>query len=370
MKYDILLYLFVSSAGIQLFFWIIWFSRLVFYKKKNIDEPVKEEGVSVIICARNELENLKNLLPKIYEQDYSQFEVIVVNDRSADESFDYLRIEEQRQSLLEVVHIEHSPDHIQSKKYAIMLGVKKAKYDLILLTDADCYPASNQWIKSMSSCFTEKIQIVLGYSQYEKRKGILNSFIRFETFYTGLHYVSAALAKMPYMGVGRNLAYRKSLFLEVNGFSGYEKTMGGDDDLFVNKNSTRKNTSVCIGIDSVVYSYPKSTIGALYKQKLRHLSIGKHYKGINKTTLGILSLSHILFWLSFIILASVAREPIWLLFGIIGRFAFISITFIPASKKLGDKISWWNLALLDLLFVGYYVVTGIPALFSKRVKWR
>ena len=369
MVFKIVFYIFLGSTAVQFMFWFFRFSRLVFMKEKRSQKPALNEPVSVVVCARNELQNLKNLLPRLYEQDYDNFEIIVVNDRSGDGTYDFLREEEQGNSLLEVVNIESTPDHIQEKKYALMLGIKKAKNDIVLLTDADCYPNTRFWIKTMASGFEENIKIVLGFSQYERKKGLLNKLIRFETLYTAIQYVSAALGRSPYMGVGRNLAYRKSFFLEKNGFSGYEKVIGGDDDLFVNKNGNKSNTKVVVGKDALVISYPKTKWRDFYRQKKRHLSVGKLYKGGNKTSLGILSLSHILFWFSFITLAVMSREPVWLMWGLLIRAAFLLVTFVPASKKLGDRVNFWNLVILDIIYVIYYSFTGIPALFSKKVKW-
>ncbi|MDN5212151.1 glycosyltransferase [Fulvivirgaceae bacterium BMA12] len=341
----------------------------MFLKHKGSQERDQKEPVSVVICARNELENLKVLLPKLYDQEYEDYEIIVVNDRSGDGTYDFLREEEPKNSRLEVVNIESTPDHIQEKKYALILGIKKAKNDIVLLTDADCYPNSRHWIQAMANGFKANINIVLGFSQYERKKGLLNKLIRFETLYTAIQYISAALGRSAYMGVGRNLAYRKSFFLEKNGFSGFEKVIGGDDDLFVNKNSNKNNTKVAIGADALVISYPKTKWRDFYRQKKRHLSVGKLYKGRNKTGLGILSLSHILFWFSFITLAVMSREPIWLVLGLLIRTFFLLVTFVPASKKLGDRVNFWNLILLDVVYMVYYFFTGIPVLFSKKVKW-
>lgn len=369
MLIKILLYIFIGCAGIQLLYWLIWFSKLVFHTQKPSKKVNPDEPVSVVICARNEFDNLKTLLPKLYEQNYKEFEIIVVNDNSGDDTYDFLRVEEPLQEKLQVVNIENTPDHIQNKKYALMLGIKRAKHDLILLTDADCYPNTENWIKSMARSFEDKTQIVLGYSQYEKRPGLLNKLIRYETLYTGIQYLAAALSKSPYMGVGRNLAYRKSFFLANNGFAGFERVIGGDDDLFVNKYGNGKNTRIAIGKDAVVISYPKSTWTEFFRQKKRHLSVGKLYRGGKKTSLAILSLTHILFWFSFITLAVMSREPIWLLWGLLIRLFFLLITFVPGAIKLGDRVSLWNLALLDFIYVGYFFFTGIPALFSKKIKW-
>jgi hypothetical protein len=91
------------------------------------------------------------------------------------------------------------------KKLSITLGVKGAKFEHLILTDADCRPASRNWLKSIAENFSNEKQIVLGYGPYKKEKGFLNRLIRFDTTWIGMNYFSMALAKLPYMGVGRNL---------------------------------------------------------------------------------------------------------------------------------------------------------------------
>lgn len=363
----ILFYLFVSSVIIQLYFLLSTYIRLIFYKKKETKTAVAP--VSIIVCAFNELENLKKLLPKLYEQKHPDFEIIVVDDKSYDGTYEYLREEAQQNSLLQVATITETPEHINYKKYALLIGIKKAKHDVVLFTDADCIPATDQWASAMSAAFEKDTNIVLGYSQYEKRKGLLNAFIRYETLHTGVQYIAAALGKRAYMGVGRNLAYKKSFFLEKDGFSGFEGVMGGDDDLFVNKYATRKNTKVSIGRNSLVYSYPKTTFKEFYQQKLRHLSVGKLYRFGSKFRLGILLFTLLLFWFSFITLAIVEKEPFWLLGGFLGRLVYLVLIYIPSGKKLGDSTNIFTLIFLDFFYLMYQFIIGIPALFAKKVKW-
>ncbi len=363
----ILFYLFISSIVIQLYFLLSAYIRLIFYKKKESKTTL--QPVSIIVCAYNELENLKKLLPKLYEQQHPDFEIIIVDDKSYDGTYEFLREESANNSLLKVATITETPDHINYKKYALLIGIKKAKNDIVLLTDADCLPASDEWVTSMTDSFEKETKIVLGYSQYKKETGFLNTFIRYETLHTGVQYIAAALAKNAYMGVGRNLAYRKSFFLEKDGFSGFEGVMGGDDDLFVNKYADRKNTKISIGKDSLVYSIPKTTFKEYYRQKLRHLSVGKLYRFGSKFRLGILLFAPLLFWFSFITLAIVEKEPAWLLWGFAIRLVYLILIYVPSSKKLGDSINIFGLLFMDFFYLIYQFIIGIPALFAKKVRW-
>lgn len=322
--------------------------------------------MSIVICAQNELENLKTLLPKLYDQSHSNFEIIVVNDRSNDGSYDYLLEESQRELKLKVVTISKVPDKFNGKKYAITLGVKAAQFDKILLTDADCIPMSNEWANNMSSF---KGDFNLGFSSYKKTSGLLNYFIRFETLWTGINYIGLALAGVPYMGVGRNLAYRKSLFFDNKGFSGYMDVTGGDDDLLVNKHATAKNTAITIGNESLTESIPKTTWPTFFRQKLRHLSVGKYYRPKTRVLLGILTISHTFMWLLLFLL--IAAEYQWpIVAGLfIAKTILTYLTFILGSKRFGVRFNIWGLIFLDLMYVLYFLITGIAALMTKRVRW-
>jgi hypothetical protein len=136
----------------------------------------------------------------------------------------------------------------------LSIGIKSSKYEVMLLTDADCTPASDLWIQKMQDAYRDGVEIVLGYGAYKKQKGFLNKLVRFETFHTALQYLSYALAGMPYMGVGRNLSYRKELFYRVKGFSSINHIPGGDDDMFINKVSTKKNTAIVVDKDAFTLS--------------------------------------------------------------------------------------------------------------------
>src|SRR6185436_3860360 len=158
------------------------------------------------------------------------------------------------------------------------IGIREAKHEILLLTDADCVPASEFWIQHMQDAYDENIDVVLGYGAYHKTKDFLNKLIRFETFHTALQYLSYALAGMPYMGVGRNLSYKKSLFFRHKGFSSINHIPSGDDDLFINKAATKKNTAVIIDPEAITRSIPKRTSKAWKKQKARHYTTAKFYK--------------------------------------------------------------------------------------------
>jgi glycosyltransferase involved in cell wall biosynthesis len=367
MSIDLPLAVFIFACSVQLIFLLLLIKAFVSYRSKSSTD---NKPISLVIAAHDGEENLRKLLPKLYEQQHVDFEIIIVDDRSNDNTYDLLLDETKKHANLKMVRVTQTPEKMNSKKYALTLGIKAAKYENIVFTDADCFPESNLWLSSMSSNFSNPAkEINLGVSLYIKSKGFLNAFIRFEAIWTAIQYVGMAMLGMPYMGVGRNLAYKKSLFLNNKGFNSHISTMGGDDDLFVNKHARAKNTSVQIGADSLVYSIPKSTWSEFITQKIRHLSVGKYYKFSHKLMLGLLALSHLVFWVSSIGLAIMLKEPYLVAAGFIIRTLLLYITFFISSKKFGARFRLWGLVFLDFIFVFYYLSTGMRTLFTKRVRW-
>ena len=290
----------LTFIGIFLLSWIVqmiyyWgvFSRLAFFKPKPGEEK-ELPPVSVVICARNEYHNLVNNLPEIFAQEYPNFEVVIVNHASDDETSGYLKEIQIQHKNLKVVNIERDLNFFKGKKFPLSMGIKSASNEILLLTDADCQPAGKNWIASMVQQYYPETEIVLGYGPYEKKSGLLNLFIRFDTFMVALQYFSFALSGKPYMGVGRNLSYKRSMFFKNKGFTSHYKIPSGDDDLFINKVANRKNTRINIEPESYQFSRPKKTFSQWLDQKQRHLSTGKHYIFKFKFLLGLFSLSQIL----------------------------------------------------------------------------
>jgi biofilm PGA synthesis N-glycosyltransferase PgaC len=248
---------FLLCLLIQLIYYLGIYSRLVFFAAKPSLAVI--EPVSVIICARNEADNLEKYLPAVLSQQYPAFEVIVVNDGSSDETEDLLRRFMGQYPHLRTTIIREDKKFSHSKKLAVTIGIKSAKHDILVFTDADCEPASNQWLKKIASNFTGDKKIVLGYGGYFSRKDFLNKYIRYDTLTIAMQYLSFAISGFPYMGVGRNIAYRKSFFYKTAGFSRHLHILSGDDDLFVNENANKQNTAVEFSHDSHTRSDPSSS---------------------------------------------------------------------------------------------------------------
>ena len=326
----VLFILFCSTGVIQLFYYS-WF-YLAPLKIKSIKEEGEYEPVSVIICARNEAENLRKFLPNVLEQDYRSFEVIVVNDCSEDNSDDVLGELLLKYPNLKISNITKDTRFTHNKKFAQFIGIKAAANDLLIFTDADCCPTSRNWIKEISRNFTDGIEFVLGYGGYETRKGILNKYIRYDTLFIAMQYLGMAIRGIPYMGVGRNLAYRKQVFFRNKGFGNHNHVISGDDDLFVNTNATKSNTRVVFSPDSHTLSIPALTVTDWVKQKQRHLSTGKYYRLSNKILLFTEPFSRVLFYLLFIILIS--HLYLWpALIAVFGARHFVQLFAFELSRR-------------------------------------
>ncbi|RDB06899.1 glycosyltransferase [Runella aurantiaca] len=375
---NILLGLFVVIVLVQLYYILFVFAKLLFQQP-----PVEKKhwpAVTVVVCAHNELENLRELLPMLNEQDYPNYEVVVMNDRSWDGTEEFAEEEANVWNKVRFVHIRQEYDHVTPKKYAVTTAVRGAKHEVILLTDADCRPTTDQWIKGMAACLTEEKQIVIGFSPYQKLDGFLNRLIRFETFYVAIQYLSLALAGKPYMAVGRNLMYSKSLFTQNKGFYTHLRVTGGDDDLLMNEIATGHNTAVCLNADAFMVSLPKTTWKDWYRQKKRHLSVSKYYKTGNKVRLAVLSGAHVLSWMLFLglILGCLWNYQAFLAYIIIIGVLF-SIRLVTqwivlglASRKLHKSVGWFAIPLMDLTLFVYYFTMSFVMWYNRRkkVRWR
>jgi len=364
----ILLALFLITLVIQCFYYLGIYTRLARYKTGQSKHSTKE--VSVVICARNEAENLEIFLPLILDQDYPEFEVVVVNDCSTDHTEELLSEMKLSHQRLRYTNIPVNEKFTHGKKLALTIGLKAASYDHVLLTDADCYPSGKLWLQGMAGKLQGEKEIVLGYGRYERRKGILNSIIRYETAFTALQYFSFALKGLPYMGVGRNLAYRKELFFQNKGFADHYHIASGDDDLFVNQNAGKKNTSVEIAAESHTISIPKKKTGAWIRQKRRHLTAGNLYSKGSRFRLGTELISRIILYTSFILITvlSIWLWPAVILFGL---FLLIRlIIFKLGMLRLNEKYLLLPSLILDPILPLILGVIWVSNFFiTKKQPW-
>jgi poly-beta-1,6-N-acetyl-D-glucosamine synthase len=322
------------------------FAKLAFYKRRN-EEVTKLPSVSVIISAKNEDENLQNYLPVLMEQDYPDYEVIVINDQSVDDTKFILEAFEKQYKRLQVVTVtEHINEH-NGKKLPLTLGIRRAKNEILLLTDADCKPLTDQWIRTMVRNFNPGTDIVIGYSPYKKMNSLLNLFIQFDTFYTALQYFSFTIKKKPYMAVGRNMAYRRTFFFDKKGFSRHLTIPFGDDDLFVNDNATPDNVAIELSQDSFVESRPENNFADWLHQKRRHLISGRDYKSEDKKKLVWVWFSQVFFYIALIPAAIYTKFYIALLVIVFLKLVMMYLIYWKALSRLNRKYLIIYILLLD-----------------------
>jgi len=365
---EIVFYIFCLLALIQLFYYSFFYSRVAFYKQKSRQQS-QQHPVSVIICARDEDENIARNLPGVLVQKYATtHEVIVVNDNSVDDSKYILEELQKTFKFLQIVDLKQEAKLISGKKYPLSIGIKEAKHEIVLLTDADCVPATEFWIQKMQDAYVNGTEIVIGYGAYYKKPGLLNKLIRFETFHSALQYLSFALAGNPYMGVGRNLSYKKDVFLRNKGFSSINHIPGGDDDLFINKVASKHNTRVVIDKDAITLSQPKGSFSQWLRQKTRHYSTARYYKKTNKFLLAAYSISQFLFYPLFILAILFYDWRLSLaVFG--ARLLLQGFVFFRAMKKLDEADLWPFFVFFDIWMFFYYIIFA-PSLWKRpRVSW-
>jgi glycosyltransferase involved in cell wall biosynthesis len=325
---------FAAAAAIQIFYYLFFYLSVYLHKPR----PAKSDQppVSIIICARNEAENLKNFLPAVLEQVYPDYEVIVVNDCSEDNSYDILGTYLVKYPHLRVSTVNKDPKFTHNKKMAQFIGIKAAKNEILLFTDADCEPVSNKWLEGMTSRFTTETSFVLGYGGYRKENGLLNKYIRYDSMTIAMQYLGMALRGVPYMGVGRNLAYRRSVFFDNKGFGVHNHLQSGDDDLFVNTNANGKNTYAEFGAGTHTLSVPAKTIKEWFTQKKRHLTTAPYYKFRDKFLLITETSTRVMFYALMVVLLSFTFMWPFVL-GIFGlRLATMSTVLFLVSGKLNE----------------------------------
>nr|WP_321522188.1 glycosyltransferase [uncultured Macellibacteroides sp.] len=262
-----------------------------------VDDQQKKNfpPVSVIVYAKNESENLKRNLPSLLSQNYPDYEVIVINDGSTDESDEVLKILENDNKHLYHTYIPENVKYLSRKKLALTVGIKAAKHDILLFTEANCFPQSENWVASMAGKFSEGVDLVIGFCAYEDKRGFFHKLAAYDNLMIGIQYIASALIRHPFMGYGRNLAYRRQLFFDHKGYYKSLNLHAGDDDLFVNEAATPQNTRVVFSPDSITRMIAIDQFKVWKEMKVSRAATQKFYHGFSLTFYRIESVSRILF---------------------------------------------------------------------------
>ncbi len=371
--------MFVVLALLTMVCWIIlvfhyWlqFYKLAYYIPQELNDAALPP-LSVVICARNEAQNLFKFLPKIFSQEYPEFQVVVVNDCSWDESEHILEEFQAKHKNLHVVHLKEEEIRDHDKKLALTLGIKGAKFPHLVFTDADCYPSSVHWLKHMAQGFDGNKQIVVAYAPYEKTRGFLNRLVRLDAFLNAIQYLSAALANKTYMAVGRNMAYTREIFFENKGFASQYYIQSGDDDLFVNKIAKPGNSSVVIHPGAFTYTPSKKKFRHWIWQKKRHLSASAHYKFATKLKLGAYAMANFLFFplcVSLLLLPVFPHQHWYILSVWLPIFLSKALIRLMSARRLRENDLWWFSFLGAWVLAIIYPYLHFTNLFTKRHRWK
>ena len=349
-----ILILFGVITLIQLVYYYVIYGRFAFYRKKSA-LGFRDIPISVVIVVRDDAALAVQALPSLLEQQYSFFEIVIVNDRSRDEnSLQAIREYKDRYPNIKIVDLSTAVSTSRGKKMAISMGVKCATYDHILLTSPSCKPASQQWLSNMAQNFQFQHRIVLGYNTFEKKKGIYNHFLHYDNLMGAVQYFSHALMHSTYRGDLNNVAFVRPLFYKQNGFIAYSHLLYGEEDIFIHRASTPNNVAIEFAPEAVTLQQhsPKYGYWRLHKVSLYYTRKFNSLK--NKILLGGYELTNILFY-ALLSLSIVAFLHLPLLLYITAGIAVLRIASLYvvmgiAAKKLQEKTVIPFLLFYDLLF--------------------
>lgn len=359
----------ITLVLFQVLYYIIVYGRTCFHKSPK-EELEHFPSVSVVICAKDDAYNLEKRLPFILEQQYPNFEVVVVNDASKDESEYVLRVLQEIYPHLNVVRLYENVNRFLGKKYPISIGIKSAKNEIILLTEADTQPSGYNWITEMVKGFEPKTQMVIGHSIYESKNTFISSLIQYEHQTSSMNYLGNAILKNPYMGTGKNLAFTKKMFFAVNGFIPQYNIPVGEDQVFVNKYANSKNTKVVLTKDSISQTAPKEKFYEWMIQKKRNYRSLSYFKLKDKLTVSLMPITTVLLY-SLIAISIIYKFP-WqyAVMALMIKYTIQIIIYFKTSRKLGTKQVAFLSPLYEIIFLPFNTIIRISSLLTKRDKWK
>ncbi len=369
MALDIVFFVYITVVAIQVLYYLGVFSHLSFIKTPQ--PTPKRIPVSVIVCAKNQAENVSRLIPLLLAQNYPEFEIVLINNASSDATLDIFKEYDKKYEHIKLVDVINNEAFWGNKKYALTLGIKAAKYEHLLFIDADCTPNSTHWIATMGAHFTQAKTIVLGYGAYQRVKGsFLNKLIRFDTLFTAIQYFSWAKTGRPYTGIGRNLAYKREEFFKTNGFINHMSIRSGEDQLFVNEAANAKNTAICIDNQSFTYSEAKTSFSEWINQKRRYASIVTRYKSFDKFQLRLFNFTQL--WFIILTISLFILNYNWIVISALVGFRYI-ISWVVVGRwasKLKEKDTIYFYPFIEIILIFTQAKVFLNNLFSKPIHWK
>jgi len=366
---NIIFYVFVAVVVLQMVYYLVIYGKFAFAKPQDI--TTKKLPVSVIVCAKNDSENVKRLIPLLAAQNYPDFELVLIDNASSDDTLDVFEEFEQQYPNIRLVKVENNEAFWGNKKYALTLGIKAAKKEYLLFIDANCVPNSPEWIAHMASQFTMSKTIILGYAAYEKKKNsFLNKIIRYDGMLNATQYFAWARAGRPFNGNGRNLAYKKEEFFKVNGYINHMKMHMGEDSLFINEVATPKNTAICYTPESFTYRESKKSFKGWIKEKRKKTYTASFFRSFDQLQIKAFYVSQLSFIVLAIVLAALQFNWMFLVPVIVLRYIISWVTMAQSAKRLQEKdaVYWYPVIEIILIFTQLYV--NCTNLFSKQAHWK
>ncbi|MCL4281067.1 MAG: glycosyltransferase [Flavobacteriales bacterium] len=349
------------------FFHLAIFSRLAFRRQES--EPDHDLPVSVVVCARNESLALQRLIPLLMDQDHREFEVIVVNDRSDDDTWEVLQWMRPEYPRLKPVNIQADEKFSYGKKIALGVGVRSAKYPHVLVTDADCLPVGRDWVSLMAAGFKEGRQIVIGHSPYERQPGLTSLLERYDGFSKAVQYIAFAQAGLPYMGVGRNMAFTSDLFFGAKGQHRHRQLMSGDDDLFINEVARANNTAAMADGRSYMTTRATPDLATWFRRKRRHYTTARFYRFGHQLLLTLLPAARMVLWATILYLLFTGHVQAALAGLAVELLVFLPIGMM-AMRRLGAGAIIWLALPLEWLFLLLDPCIYLSTLIIKPQRWK
>ncbi|MBL7983530.1 MAG: glycosyltransferase [Flavobacteriales bacterium] len=362
-----ILYTLVAALVVLAFFHLAIFSRLAF--KHPRVEPDRTLPVSIVVCARNESNSLQQLIPLLMDQDHGEFEVVVVNDRSEDDTWEMLQWMKPEHPRLRPVNIQADEKFSYGKKIALGVGIRSAKYDHVLLTDADCMPVGRDWVSTMCAGFRNGKKVVIAFSPYEKQSGFTNLIERYDGVSKAMQYISFAQAGLPYMGVGRNLGYTQDMFLSAKGPRRHTALMSGDDDLFINEVARANNTTAIADGRSFMTTRATPDLITWLRRKRRHYTTARFYRFGHQVLLTLLPMARFLLWATVAWSLVTGAYRLAAIGAAVELFVFLPIRML-AMRRLGAGGIIWLILPLEWLFLLLEPSLYVSTLLIKPRRWK
>ncbi len=358
-------------TALQLVYWLVFMTPTC--RQAPEYSTTRNTPLSIIICAKNEAHNLPKIIPALFAQKYPKYQVIVVDDCSQDDTLDVLAELKTKYPKLYITSIPIDNKFQHGKKLAVTVGIKAAEYEHLVFIDADCVPNTENWLNEIACRYMDGKSMVIGYGKYEKLSGFLNFYIRYETFWNAVQYFGFAKNMKPFMGVGRNLSYTKTLYNDSSKFRNTYMLASGDDDLFICEKGTRENTAICYWPDSQTVSEPKHTWMEWIAQKSRHFTTSRFYPFSIKTILGTELLTRFLFYVCIVLACVFGTELLLIVAGatFLAREILIYITLGLSAKRMGEKALFVPAILMDILMPLIQAMVYIVGVITKsRNTWK